>query len=290
VDESGDAAGFWASPKAYSVTQIETLARDPYAIYAQKILGLREVSDLSPNPDARDRGTVIHEIVEKVISETKEEWLDDDAARALFEKQMTDALAAFDPWPSVQAFYRARVLRIAPWFLNAENKRRADGDRPVALEAQGTIDITVPGFAQVGLRGYADRIDQLANQTYAIYDYKTGAPPSPAQVAAFAQQLPLEGAMLRDGAFEGVPASTVSKLAHIRLQGGDVGGKETPLSDEDQLIAEAFPKLVELLAAYADPERGYLSRARPMSITYEGAYDHLARVGEWVSADGGDSE
>jgi ATP-dependent helicase/nuclease subunit B len=279
-----------ARPKAYSVTQIETLARDPYAIYAQKILGLREVSDLSPNPDARDRGTVIHEIVEKVISETKEEWLDDDAARALFEKQMTDALAAFDPWPSVQAFYRARVLRIAPWFLDAENKRRADGDRPVALEAQGTIDITVPGFAQVGLRGYADRIDQLANQTYAIYDYKTGAPPSPAQVAAFAQQLPLEGAMLRDGAFEGVPASTVSKLAHIHLQGRDVGGKETPLSDEDQLIAEAFPKLVELLAAYAVPERGYLSRARPMSITYEGAYDHLARVGEWVSADGGDGE
>ena len=279
-----------ARPRAFSVTQIETLARDPYAIYAQKVLGLRPMADLSPNPDARDRGTVIHEIVERVVAETAEDWLDEESARALFEEQTTQALAAYDAWPSVQAFYRARVLRIAPWFLHEEAARRARGEVPAKLEAEGMIDVSVPGFSQVGLRGYADRIDRLPDETYAIYDYKTGAPPTNEQVAAFAQQLPLEGAMLRDGAFEGLAAAKVSKLAHIRLQGGDIGGKETALSDEDRLIAEAFPKLSELLAAYADAAQGYLSRARPMSITYAGDYDHLARVGEWVSAEGGDTE
>jgi len=277
-----------ARPRAFSVTQIETLARDPYAIYAQKVLGLRELSGLSPDPDARDRGNVIHEIVEKVVEKTAEEWLDEESAFALFEEEMTNALTQYDSWPSVQAFYRARVLRIAPWFLDEETKRRIQGDVPIAIEAKGEIELNVPGFARVGLRGYADRIDRLADQTIAIYDYKTGAPPTDLQVATFAQQLPLEGAMLRDGAFENVPPSRVSKLAHIRLQGGDIGGKETSLADEDKLITEAFPRLSELLAAYANPKQGYLSRARPMSITYEGAYDHLARVGEWISAEGGE--
>ncbi len=279
-----------ARPRSFSVTQIETLARDPYAIYAQKVLGLHELPGLSPDPDARDRGNVIHEIVEKVVEATMEKWVDDESAAALFEEEMTKALAVFDGWPSVQAFYRARVLRIAPWFLEEESKRRAQGDTPIALEARGSIDLNVPGFSQVELKGYADRIDRLADETIAIYDYKTGAPPTDDQVAAFAQQLPLEGAMLRDGAFEDVPPSRVSKLAHIRLQGGDVGGKETSLSDEDRLIAEAFPKLSDLLSAYADQNQGYLSRARPMSINFEGSYDHLARVGEWVSAEGDGGE
>lgn len=277
-----------ARPRRYSVTEIETLARDPYAVYARRVLGLNALTDLAPDPDARDRGTVIHEIVERVVAETAENWLDEDAAGALFDDEMEKALARFDDWPTVRAFYRARVQRIAPWFIAEEAGRRARGDVPVELEGKGEIEIDVPGLERVALRGIADRIDRQPDETYAIYDYKTGAPPTDAQVAAFAQQLPLEGAMLRDGGFAGVPPLPVSKLAHIRLQGGDVGGKETVLDDEATLIAEAFPKLRELLAAYASLEQGYLSRARPMSITFAGDYDHLARVGEWVSDEGGE--
>ena len=41
-------------------------------------------------------------------------------------------------------------------------------------------------------------------------------------------------------------------------------------------------RLTALLAAFADPERAYVSRARPMFETrYESPYDHLARVREW---------
>jgi len=275
-------------PTAYSVTEIETLVRDPYAVYARRLLALREMDDLSPNPDARDRGTVIHRIVEEVVKKTQDEWLDEAAAKALFDAEIDEALSTFDAWPMLQAFYRARVQRIEPWFLSEESARRQQGDRPVALEAEGTIDVNVPGFAQVGLRGYADRIDRLADDSYAIYDYKTGKPPTDAQVVAFAQQLPLEGAMLRDGAFKDLPSLPVSKLAHIHLKGGKEGGKESSISDEDQLIADALPNLADLLATYANSSQGYLSRARPMLLTYEGAYDHLARVGEWVSAEGSD--
>ncbi len=275
-------------PRQFSVTEVETLARDPYAIYARKVLGLREMPGLSPDPDARDRGNVIHRVVERVVEETMDAWLDEDAARALFEREMEAALGEVAPWPAIQAFYRARIKRIAPWFLAEEADRRSRGEHPAALEVKGALPVDVPGFARVDLTGYADRIDRLPGEAYAVYDYKTGEPPSEAQVAAFAQQLPLEGAMLRDGAFEGLAPGTVSKLAHIRLQGGDKGGEEKPLAEQEALIAEALPKLRELLTAYAEESRGYLSRARPMSIMYEGAFDHLARVGEWVGSEGGE--
>ena len=277
-----------ARPTAYSVTEIETLVRDPYAVYARRVLSLNEMNDLSPNPDARDRGTVIHKIVEQVVEKTKDGWLDEAEAKELFEAEINEALSDFDAWPALQAFYRARIQRIAPWFLSEETVRREQGDQPVELEAEGTITLQVPNFGQVGLRGYADRIDRLPDESYAIYDYKTGQPPTDAQVAAFAQQLPLEGAMLRDGAFKNLPPLPVSKLAHIHLKGGREGGKESSISDEDQFIADALPNLSELLAAYANTNQGYLSRAKPMLLTFEGPYDHLARVGEWVSAEGSD--
>jgi ATP-dependent helicase/nuclease subunit B len=64
----------------------------------------------------------------------------------------------------------------------------------------------------------------------------------------------------------------------------------TAKKDAETLIAEAETQLVGLLAAYCDPERGYLSRAR---IAFEqdvrGDYDHLARTLEWADA-GGDEE
>ena len=53
-------------PKRLSVTQIETLIRDPYAIYARHVLRLRPFEPLAKLPDAAERGTLIHDILERV--------------------------------------------------------------------------------------------------------------------------------------------------------------------------------------------------------------------------------
>ena len=39
---------FEARPKRFSVTEIETLRRDPYAVYARRILGLEPIESLAP--------------------------------------------------------------------------------------------------------------------------------------------------------------------------------------------------------------------------------------------------
>ena len=47
----------------------KTLIRDPYAVYAGRILRLRPLDPMRPAPDPRLRGQVLHLIVERFIRE-----------------------------------------------------------------------------------------------------------------------------------------------------------------------------------------------------------------------------
>ena len=49
----------------FSVTEIETLRRDPYAIYARRILELMPLDPLMRDPGAAERGTLFHEILHR---------------------------------------------------------------------------------------------------------------------------------------------------------------------------------------------------------------------------------
>ena len=54
-----------ARPKELSVTRIEQLVRDPYAIYCEYVLGLRPLDPLNLPPDVRVRGTAVHKALER---------------------------------------------------------------------------------------------------------------------------------------------------------------------------------------------------------------------------------
>src|SRR5690606_5608821 len=53
-------------PRRLSVTEIETLRRDPYAIYARRVLGLRPLEPLIRDPGAAERGSLFHEILHRM--------------------------------------------------------------------------------------------------------------------------------------------------------------------------------------------------------------------------------
>src|SRR5262249_18102406 len=55
-------------PVRLSVTQIETLRRDPYALYAEKILGLKELEPLGGAFGAAEIGSVIHEALARFVA------------------------------------------------------------------------------------------------------------------------------------------------------------------------------------------------------------------------------
>lgn len=273
-----------ARPKRLSVTEIETLVRDPYAIYARRILKLEPLDPIDVAPDAALRGTLIHEALGRFAQRWTREF-DGRAEAALIEegREVFREIAAF---PAVHALWWPRFLAIARWYVGWERSRDQIAERHAEIDGRMAV---LGGFE---LTGRADRIDRRRDGAYEIIDFKTGAPPSAKQLATgLAPQLALESAMLARGAFRDIPAGgSVAVLGWIGL--GKVG-KGQPFSSAvrdktaDELGGEAADRLARLVAAYADENRTYVSRARPMFETrWESPYDHLARVAEWALGEG----
>lgn len=269
-----------ARPRQLSVTQVETLIRDPYAVYARHVLGLRPLDALDADPGAADRGVIIHEALDEFISAYPDR-LPDDAERRLLEvgaRHFGTHLSR----PGVRAFWWPRFERIAGWFIENERARRKAGWRTIATEADGrwVIDGLRRPFT---LTARADRIDHRPDVGLSIIDYKTGQPPSDKQLAAgLAPQLPLEAAIAENGGFAAARSAPVANLTYMRLSGGRPPGQERSVKlDTDETVANAVSGLTRLIHKYEDPETPYLSQPRPMFENQYGDYDHLARVKEW---------
>ena len=275
-------------PRRLSVTEIETLVRDPYAIYAKKVLGLKPLDPLGRPPDYADRGTLIHAVLERFVRDTKAGLPDAEAAAAALLAAADTVLHDTLPWPDLRRIWKARIARAAGWFLTGERARRQAG-QPEGFEVKGEMTLAAPG-GPFTLRARADRIDLLSGGGAAVFDYKTGTPPTPKQIASgFSQQLHLQAAILAAGGFDGLPKLTAETGAYLTITGSGDGGKETPAPDLATEVAEHMQKLRDLLASY-DAGRPYVSRERVERSDQTLDYDHLARRPEWDSAGTGDGE
>ncbi|PIV74785.1 MAG: double-strand break repair protein AddB [Rhodobacteraceae bacterium CG17_big_fil_post_rev_8_21_14_2_50_65_11] len=257
-------------PDSLSVTQVEKLIRDPYWVYARKVLDIKPIDPLRQSPDAPLRGTVLHDVLRRFLRATWDSLPEN--AEALLLRIADEVLEEKAPWPAARRMWRARIARVAGWFVATEHARRQVA-RPLKLEAYGEAEIGAPGFK---LRGTADRIDMTPDGQVLIYDYKTGAPPSPDQEKAFNKQLWLEAAMAGLGAF-----GETWQATHIAYIGLGAGGKIMPHAVTQAEIAEITAGFGDLLAHYLDEANGFPSRRAMEQVTFEGDYDHLARFGEW---------
>ncbi|MGF1659276.1 MAG: PD-(D/E)XK nuclease family protein [Rubrimonas sp.] len=263
-----------ARPRQLSATQVETLIRDPYAIYARKVLGLKPLDPVGRRLDARDRGVALHAAFAR-FGEVRMAGAPPEAA---LTQAVAEALRDEAAPPALRRLWRARIARLAPLFLREEGARAAEG-RILAVERTGLREDAARRFA---LTARADRIDLLGDGRLALYDYKTGAIPTDAQIAQFAKQMPLEAAIAEAGGFEGLDPAPVARLAHLSIGGGKGAGGETRVKDDPAaLAAEAWTGLMRLIDAYDDPKTAYQPRARPLMLKHAGDYDHLSRLGEW---------
>jgi ATP-dependent helicase/nuclease subunit B len=275
-----------ARPRQLSVTQIETLIRDPYSIYARFILGLTALDPIDAAPDAAARGSFIHEALEQFLK-AHPDSLPRDAERRLLAIGET----LFGPWqnrPELRAFWWPRFQRVARWFVETETARRQRLDE-IRSEIEGRTPIAAPAGEFV-VKAKADRVDRRRDGNLALVDYKTGSLPRGTDwELGYAPQLPLEAAMAEAGAFPGV-AGRVAELEFWRLSGGDPPGEIRPLAKTAaklrELIDEAIPGLRRLIAAYDNPATPYAAVPRSEYAPRYNDYAHLARVKEWAAADG----
>ncbi|EPX77405.1 double-strand break repair protein AddB [Litoreibacter arenae] len=265
-----------ARPKKLPVTQIETLIRDPYAVYARYVLQLKPLDPLHASADAPLRGLALHEVLDRFIKETATH-LPDDAV----QKLVVMADEVFDemvPWPATRAMWQAKLARVAPWFVDTERTRRQYA-RPLRQEDKGGVTLDRMDFT---LEGRADRIDEASDGALFLYDYKTGSLPTKPQREHFNKQLPLLAAIADRDGFKGLTRRKVLGADYIGL-GSDPKqeGERFEHGDLDKVWAE----LVTLISAYMEPDKGYSARRAVFETRWEQNYDHLARFGEWDETD-----
>jgi ATP-dependent helicase/nuclease subunit B len=279
------------------VTEIETLVRDPYSIFARYVLGLDALEALEVTPSAAHRGTIIHDVLggfaqqyPKALPAHAQEILLDLGTEAFFEIEQT--------YPELYAEWWPRFQRLATEFVVWEQARRPDLVE-VHAERSGRLSIPLADGTVFNLRARADRIEERRDGTFTIIDFKTGQPPGTREVyAGFSPQLTLEAVMLMKGAFRGLPAAKdTPALLYIHTTGGrqpidpravEPKGKETRSVAE--IVEEHRRRFEGMIARFASGESPYVSRPFPKYARRFSEYDHLARVKEWSLASAGGGE
>ncbi len=267
-----------ARPRRLSVTQIETWLRDPYAIYARHILRLKARDPLDADPNRADLGTAIHRALGDFVKRYPRELPVDAEARLL--RIGEEAFGALLTRPGVWGFWWPRFERIARWFVATEAGRRAGLTQSLG-ECKGSLVLDAPG-GPFEIVAFADRIDRRGDGGLVVIDYKTGAVPEKREIEnAIAVQLPLEGAIARDGAFPGI-AGIPARLEYWKLGGGDPAGEVSAIGGDDPaaLIDRVLAATRELIARFDDPAMPYEPVPRPQWAPRFSDYAQLERLDE----------
>ncbi len=273
-------------PRKLSVTEIETLLSDPFAIHARHILRLRPLDPLEQETDAIDYGSLVHKGLELFLKEYGAVWPPN--ADAKLRKAMERALVEARVRPALAEWWAPRLYRIADWVAGQETIRRSRAaPTRIVPEIAGLWALPDQKFQ---LRGRADRIERHADGSLAILDYKTGAPPTQTAVdQGFAPQLPLEAAMAEHGGFGPDLIGQVVELTYWHLTGGFEPGEARALFKGDagriaEAVATAGTKLRELIEMFDRPETAYRSVPHPGRAPRFSDYAQLARRAEWSEA------
>jgi ATP-dependent helicase/nuclease subunit B len=270
-----------------AVTAIDRLRGDPYQFYASAILRLRKLDPLDAEPSAAWKGTVVHDVLDR--------WNKAGGRAGELLALASEELAAMQAHPLVRSLWWPRLARALLWIDEEIVKLRAEQGRMV-LKSEIRGEMTCDG---VKVHGRADRIDLLESGGLGIVDYKTGAPPSRAMVAAGnSLQLGVLGLIARDGGFAGVSGEPVSfeywSLGRDKKRGEDEFGyafKPFATDPAKGLLEEEFLETTERYLRQAT--RDYIRGTKPFAASLQpdllgyNDYDQLMRLDEWQSRGGG---
>lgn len=221
-------------PLKLSASSYEDLRRCPYRFFAMRMLGLKEAEEIEAEVDKRDFGTWLHGVLKAFHETLRERGTLTHAERAaLLDELARDGIASqrlgegeFLPfaatWPAVRAGY-------LEWLATHEARG--------AVFAEGEAEHSVQ-LGPLTLAGRIDRIDQLADGSALVMDYKTeglpatrsrmATPLEDTQLAFYAVLLPereLRAAYLNigeRGEVRAVDHPALTQAAHLLRQGIEV--------------------------------------------------------------------
>lgn len=276
-------------PRKLSITEIETLMRSPYDLYARHVLALNPLEPLGDAPDARERGTITHDIFAEFVIRGHDVMAGN--ALDLLKAIAAEKFAGLEGIAERRDIWLRRFTTAAEQFLDYERARNGlVKTRHAEIRGRWSLKLA----EDFVLSGRADRVDEMADGTLEVIDFKTGTVPSKGAMQAFeVPQLLLEAQMGRAGALEGISPADTSRLTYIKI-----GLGPEAFTPKDFIAAEGF-SLMEAADELSRRMQSHIVHflfndavampARLMPLKgqrFAGAYDHLARVAEWTSVDG----
>ena len=276
-------------PIELPVTGVERWVRDPYAVYAGRILKFRTLDRPGEPVDARIRGTAIHAAFER-FAENHPDTLPADPER-LFADLLIEALVEAGAPDGRLPREAALAANVAPWVIAFERRRRPGAK--LLIEQQGRHTFAA-GSRQFTVTAKADRIEHRGGSAD-ILDFKTGSPPSRKQVeSGLSPQLTLTAAILHFGGFAAIGQAAPGELVYVGVSGGRTPGREEVRAGPGEsldLALRAFDGLRQRVERFEDEATPYVSWAAPQFIdSHGGDFDHLARLWEWHVVGEGEAE
>ena len=283
-------------PTKYSFSEVGRLRRDPYSIYARRILRLDPLDGFNREPGAAERGTLYHRVIERFVKAAPASH----EAAFVMDDLISEGFATARLPLHIDQVWRPRFRKVARAFIRWHD-RRAPDDRRTYTELAAGYEIPEAG---IRLTGIADRIDIKGNGHADLIDYKTGLSPTVSQARALLDpQLPLEAAALQAGAFKILGQVLPDDLLYVRLRPGErftcdkvnnEGAKETARTKPKsafELASDSIAQLTAFVTRLRSGDVGFASRLIPFQQgDFGGEYDHLARVAEWSTADPEEAE
>ena len=263
-------------PNRLSVTEIQTLIKNPYSVYAKRILNLRKIENFQHTSDPRNKGNLVHTTMEKFIGEHINELPDFNKSCELLKEKFNLILESALVPIEVKSLWKAQFETRTNSIVHSETQRRLVGI-PVALEVYGKykINLKTGGFFLITAK--VDRVDKGADG-FIIYDYKTGQI-SRRELENNSPQLDIEALMLENGSFEEIPKGKVFGLCLVGL-GASPQQYSKNVKAED--IEEWQSGLLQLIRRMKLELSAFPARLLTDKKNYfSDEYDHLSRYGEW---------
>lgn len=261
-------------PKSLSATDLEMLIKNPYGLYAKKILRLRKLEAIAPELDASDFGNIVHDLLYQyslLHAGTKQNLY--RIKEEILQQYQGIALASI--------FWSPKIDSIIEWFFAQDQQYRSQADK-IYYEKRGEITVQ-----DVTLNAKADRLD-LRQDGVVVMDYKTGNVKVPHAKAGIVPQMLLEALMIQQGGFGNIATSSVEAIEYWQLKGGKDNKIISLYPDKnsslDKSAIEQFAtKLSDLLLWFKNEQHPYLCQPNPniaMNERYNDTH-HLSRIEEW---------
>ena len=276
-------------PTELSVSNIENLKRNPYAIYAKYILKLRPLSDLGNPNKAIIYGNVVHEVLSQYLTKTPYDNNKEKLVNSFRNEITKTVLGKAD-----QLFYISQFEQMIPFFLNEQKEAEKSRTKSVS-EVKGKIvfDKMKRPFT---LTARADRIDITPNQGAYVIDYKTGQVPKFKDVSkGNSPQLSLEALILSKGGFENLSTQKIADLQYWNL--GRHPEKQSFMKNKyapnnfEEFLQKTENGVKDLIKTFEEETTRYEVCPVASNKPKFNDYEHLARQQEWAHAeDEGESD